>query len=423
MSNLLARISKETELKEKEMKKEACGFFLKLAFVALFTIVPFGASAATAPVKLKTTPAPLEISGWIPWWRTATGTLDAIAHIDSFSELSPFGFTVKNDGTLSDQMHIDSAPWQLLMGIAREKKVKIIPTVTWSDGNVIDAILRSPKRRKAHIDEIVKVMNQYGFDGIDIDYEAKKAGTKNYFSQFLKELYKATGDKLVVCTIEARTPLDSRFSKIPKDISYANDFVAINKYCDRVRIMAYDQGSIDLKLNDAAPGAYLPVADPKWVEKTVSLAAKTISKKKISIGVATYGYESEVTPLSEGYAYDILWSFGPNYALNLAKELGIIPWRNIAGEMNFMYIPTTTAPALPQTENTSQSNNIAPATTSVEISISATTTKNVPFRMMWWSDASAIRDKVLLAKKLGVRGIAIFKIDGGEDPAIWDAIK
>ena len=399
---------------------------LRLAFVWLFATVPFGASAAASPVNVKLKiPPPLEISGWIPWWRTATGTLDAIAHIDAFSELSPFGFTVKNDGTLSDQMHIDSAPWQLLMKIAREKNVKIIPTVTWSDGNMIDAILRSPKRRKAHIGEIVNVMNQYGFDGIDIDYEAKKAGTKNYFSQFLKELYTATGDKLVVCTIEARTPLDSRFSKIPKDIQYANDFAAINKYCDRVRIMAYDQGSIDLKLNDAAPWAYLPVADPKWVEKTVMLAAKTISKKKISIGVATYGYESEVTPLTEGYAYDILWSFGPNYALNLAKELGITPWRNIAGEMNFMYIPTTTAPALPQTENASQSNNVALATTSVEISTAAATTtmKNTPFRMMWWSDASAIRDKVLLAKKLGVRGIAIFKIDGGEDPAIWDAIK
>ena len=61
-----------------------------------------------------------------------------------------------------------------------------------------------------------------------------------------------------MCTIEARTPLDSRYENIPKDIQYANDYVAINKYCDRVRIMTYDQGSIDLKLNAPAQGRTCP---------------------------------------------------------------------------------------------------------------------------------------------------------------------
>ena len=69
---------------------------------------------------------------------------------------------------------------------------------------------------------------------------------------------------------------------MPTTLQYANDYVAINKYCDRVEIMAYDQDSVDLQLNAAADSTpYIPLADPQWVKKTINVAAQTISKKKI----------------------------------------------------------------------------------------------------------------------------------------------
>jgi hypothetical protein len=46
-------------------------------------------------------------------------------------------------------------------------------------------------------------------------------------------------------------------------------------------------------------------------------------------------------------------------------------------------------------------------------------TLQTAFRYLVWSDAQAIKDKVDLAKRLGIRGVAIFKIDGGEDLAMW----
>jgi len=42
---------------------------------------------------------------------------------------------------------------------------------------------------------------------------------------------------------------------------------------------------------------------------------------------------------------------------------------------------------------------------------------------MTWSDAEAIAEKVELARKLGVRGVAVFKFDGGEDPEMWEILK
>lgn len=43
--------------------------------------------------------------------------------------------------------------------------------------------------------------------------------------------------------------------------------------------------------------------------------------------------------------------------------------------------------------------------------------------MMWWSDSLAVAQKIALAKQLGIKGVAIFKFDGGEDQGVWELLK
>lgn len=396
---------------------------LKFVLVASLLFAAFGADAAVKAtpktVVKKPVVPPLEVSGWIPYWRTATGTATALAHLDAFTEINPFGYTMKNDGTLYDAMKIDEEPWTTLIAEAKKKKIRVVPTVMWANGDAIHRVLSNTKTRIALEDEIANLVKEKGFDGIDIDFEGKKADTKKYFATFLKGLYQRLGKKWLMCTIEARTPLDARYDTIPKDIRYANDFVAINKYCDRVRFMTYDQGTIDVKLNRARAAPYIPVADPAWVEKSIALAAQTISKKKIAIGIATYGYEYKVTKLSEyGYRYDLEWALNPKYATDLAASLGITPQRNSSNEIGFMYTPTTTAATVDAGNSIGQTiptSTVAQNAPGINI--------NGPVNIVWWSDAKAIKDKVDLARKLGVRGVAIFKIDGGADPGMWEALK
>lgn len=307
----------------------------------------------------------------------------------------PFGYIVQNDGSLHDAFGLSSSvsttTTELLLA-ARAQNVRVVPTFMWSNGEAIHRVLGNPKSRRALVERIADTVEAYNFDGADIDFEGKYARTKKYFSLFLKELSQRLDGEWLYCTIEARTPPEAAFDVIPKNLARANDFKVINKHCDRVNLMTYDQGTIDLRLNALAAGEpYIPVSDPRWVEKVVKLAAKDISKKKLMIGVPTYGYEYGLIPLSiSGYRYDLQWAFNPRYATDeLVPQFGITPVRNSAGELSFTYTPTTT-----------------PSTT----------------RIVWWSDAEAIRQKVELAKRLGVRGVAIFKLDGGQDPAMWNIL-
>ena len=237
------------------------------------------------------------------------------------------------------------------------------------------------------------------------------------------------GNKWVYCTVEARMPLEDRYlpgQTIPPDATdFANDYIALNKYCDRVEIMAYDQGIIDVRLNAARTPPYAPTADPEWVEAIVRLAARTISRNKLIVGIPTYGYEYAVTPLSDlSYRYDRLWPFNFKYATDIAAKLGIVPIRNNAKEIGFAYNPKLLAELAPTGADTTLLQQSTPASTTITQNAgSPTSTAPAPFRYLSWSDAQAVKDKVDLAKKLGLRGVAIFKFDGGEDQNIWGILK
>ena len=392
---------------------------MKAVVIALsFLMMPGISHAATWS-------SPFEVSGWIPYWKTASGTQEFMNNIDSFKEINPFGYTVKEDGRIYDAAQLSVEPWTSVRALAKEKKIRYIPTVMWSDPDAIHAVLSDPKKRKEHIAMIVDEVQANDFDGIDIDYEGKYAKTRPHFSQFLKELYAAMGDKWVQCTIESRTPLDSRYLKpedIPKDLEYANDFKVVAKYCDRVRFMTYDQQTIDVKLGKAADEnkeVYGPVADVRWVEKAIKEAMKTIPKHKIMVGIATYGYEWDVRAYADGYTYDLLSTFNPKYGYDLAAKHNITPMRNVGGELGFTYIPEGAPLALPRPTSPWPGNLVAAAAAS----IATAGNTNVGFRMLTWSDADAIEQKVDLARRLGVRGVSVFKIDGGQDPGLWAALE
>lgn len=411
-------------------KADGYGVYGPKTRAALALEMSFPKNPATLSAKL--TPAAIgsfEFSGWIPYWRSATGTADVLPHLDALTSVMPFGYTMKTDGTLSDTANLSEEPWKSFIAAAKAAKVRVIPTVMWGNGESIHRILSNTKSRIALEDEIANLVKKNNFDGIDIDFEAKERETINYFSTFLKGLYARIGNKWVYCTVEARMPLEERYlpkQTIPPDATdYANDYISLNKYCDRVEIMAYDQGIVDVRLNALRTPPYAPNADPEWVETLVRLAARTISRNKLVIGVPTYGYEYRVTPLNDSnYEYKRLWPFNFKYATDISAKLGIIPARNNAGEIGFAYDPNLLAALAPTGNDTTLlQQSSASSTTITQNSASSTGAAPASFNYLSWSDAQAIKNKVDLAKKLGVRGVAVFKFDGGEDENLWNVLR
>jgi len=352
--------------------------------------------------------AALEVSGWIPYWRSERGVNNILPKLSEFTEVNPFFYTVKQDGTLYPNGSLTDAEWARLKQEVRARNVRFIPTVMWANADAMHTVFSDPEKRARHVKSIAQEVYAHGLDGIDIDYEARFAKTRDFYTLFHQELYEAIGyDKWIMCTLQSRTPLDSRYSSlesIPTGIEYANDFTALNSYCDRIRIMAYDQGRIDLALNKEKGHPYIPVADTDWVRKTMELIAQEVDRSKLVIGVPTYGYEYDMFDTEDGrytgsgglVEYSRLWSFNPGYATEVAAKLGLSPTRNSAGELMLTY------PA-----------NLSPDPT-------------IPLphaqRVMTWSDAEAIRAKAKLAEELGLRGIALFKIDDGQDPLLFNVL-
>ncbi len=379
-----------------------------------YLLLGISVSLAFAPLLSQGAGYKLQYGGWIPFWRDDQGIRELTDHLTKFSEISPFSYEVRSDGTLVDKLDIGNGIWPNWLGPVHDLGIKIIPTIAWFDGKNIHKILSNSKTRIKHEDAIKKLVLDNDFDGIDIDYEAKLADTKDYFSTFLKGLALRLHPKkkIIACTIEARMPLKDRYAVMPKDTRVANDYVALNKYCDEVRIMAYDQGGIDLALNRAkgTSAFYAPVADPLWVEKTIKEALKSIKRSKIVLGVPTYGYEYQVTMDPDGaltYKRMKALTYMQTAAQLLPRNLML--FRNNAGELSYTYATTTPL-------------NVSPALMFTTASTALQNAGTV-MRFASFSDAQAIADKVKLAKKYKIKGVYLFKLDGNNDPLMWDQLK
>ena len=160
----------------------------------------------------------------MPYWREASGSAEVVNNLNKIDIISPFSFEMTETGTFKDPMKLNTGPYSEMIKKAKEQGKIIVPSILWwatgTGRDDLDFVLRDDDIRGAVIYDIKDAIKKYNLDGIDIDFENKKAESKEPFNKFLTELSKELHDmnKMLICTIEARTPLDSKYSTVTPEL-------------------------------------------------------------------------------------------------------------------------------------------------------------------------------------------------------------
>jgi hypothetical protein len=126
-------------------------------------------------VLRRTTPG-VQVAGWLP----PDAEMDPEA-ARTLTVLHPLDFVPAADG--------------ILLGTGRprpeDSALRVVPTVRAlgpPESDAVDTVLASPELRQAHIDDILRVVQEGAYDGIDIDYPVVSPAQGANFTQFVVDL-------------------------------------------------------------------------------------------------------------------------------------------------------------------------------------------------------------------------------------------
>jgi len=230
-----------------------------------------GCSQASAPTAPEPTASPTPQPGGFRV--TAYVTNAAVPAVIPYDKLTGinYAFLIPNeDGTFAPLN-----PWMPgeLVRLAHQHNVKVILSVGgWGWDSQFEQAAASPGTRRAFVQNLVKIVDQFHFDGVDIDWEYPIAGeSSQHFLALLQELRAALPkDSLLTAAVAA---LGTNADGIPTEA-----FALL----DSVNIMAYDNSGPQHSSMDFAQAAL-----DYWL-------GRGLPAEKATLGVPFYAQPNDV---------------------------------------------------------------------------------------------------------------------------------
>ena len=198
-----------------------------------------------------------------------------------FNQLPTDTFAVDMHGTISGTAPAEALEFAKSKGIATFATVSNFDAIGF-DANITHAILNESKARAQTIQQMLTLVKQWGYTGINIDFESIDYSDRKAFTSFVHDVAQKMRAAKYLTVVSVTAELKDN----PQDSwTGAFDFAALGKTADILQVMTYDQhGPWGL------PG---PVAGLNWVEPCVVYAASVVAPGKLSLGIPAYGIRLE----------------------------------------------------------------------------------------------------------------------------------
>ena len=242
---------------------------------------PAPAVAALLPPALAVAPAPAQpkMLRWV--YMVGPQLPDSIRqHPEDVDVLSPAWFHLDANG---DVYGADSPD---VTRFAKAHGIKVMPIVDNGefDPDVAHAILVDGHTQTRALDGLTWMVNNFGYDGLNIDFENLYNSDRDLFSAFMTNVYARIhreNGKTVTIALAAKT------KETYDGFAGPFDYAGLAPNFDLAVVMTYD--------DHYAGGEAGPVAPLDWVEQVIDYATQWISPSKLLLGIPFYGYNWNVS--------------------------------------------------------------------------------------------------------------------------------
>lgn len=276
----------------------------------------------------------------------------------AISDLAPLWYKVNADGSVTD------VSTSALKTFAKNNNIKLEPLVINAGGT--SSFLLNGTARQAAVTNLVKILQDNSYAGLNIDFELLKTSARSGLVSFMQALHAKAQSMGKLITIDIIPAGNGR------QAAGAYNFPVLAKNASEIVLMTYDQH------DDGSPPG--PVADTSWVKSRVAEALKLgVPPSKLILGLADYGYD---------------WVKGSTHAKTLPLSQ-IETWitqgkakitRDASGSPHFTY------------------------------------TSGGVTHIVWFEDGRSILPKIALARKDHLEGLAVW-MGGYETAAYWSDLR
>ncbi|MTW86939.1 LysM peptidoglycan-binding domain-containing protein [Virgibacillus dakarensis] len=296
------------------------------------------------------------------------GRAEVLALGRNFTYLSPFMYSMREDGTITQMQE------GALLEAARVHGVSPLLVLTNFSGGNFDSdlaatILRNPDLQERIIANLLETIRAKGYAGVNFDFEYVYPEDRENYNAFLRRVVtRLRPEGLLVSTAVA-----PKISADQPGLLYeAHDYAAHGEIVDFVIIMTYEWGW--------AGGRPLAIAPINRVREVLDFAVTVIPRNKIMMGIPLYGRDWKI-PWQEG---TIARTISPKEAVQMAANYGA----------SIQYNTTYQSPFFRYTDETGQQHEV------------------------WFEDARSVQAKYDVLKEYGLRG-ASYWVLGNPFPQNW----